>query len=735
MSLSLNPKNLTIGGKLILAFLLISLTAISAVGFISYNTARTSLHNEQFNKLTAVREIKAAQIEEYFQQIRDQVTTFSEDRMIVNAMKKFKGGFHTISSVIKMSTEDQQKNMELSVKSFYEKEFLPDLNKNLDKPASLTDFMPVDKMTQYFQYKYISENSHPRGEKHNLDASGDGSRYDRAHGTYHPVIKNYLEKFGYYDIFLIDPETGHIVYSVFKEVDFATSLFTGPYKDTNLAEVVRDAMAGENKDFVKLVDYRSYMPSYNGAASFVASPIYDRNKMTGILVFQLPVDKINGIMTSARKWSDVGLGDSGETYLVGDDHLLRSQPRFLIEDSEGYYKALGASGVDQAVIKSIKDMGSAVGLQPVMTKGVKAALQGKAESEIFSDYRDVSVLSSYRPLKIEDVNWVIMSEIDEQEAFMSIVSLRNMVILWGAVILALVIFSAVVFARFITKPIIEAVEIANQLADGDFTAQIDVKSSDETGQMLSALKNMLTKLNDVIKNIGTMAESVSAGSSELSVSAQGLSQGATEQAASAQEASSSMEQMASNIKQNSDNAQQTDTIAVRASKDAIDGGRAVTEAVNAMKQISEKIGVVEEIARQTNLLALNAAIEAARAGEHGKGFAVVASEVRKLAERSQSAAGEITELSSSSVQVAENAGDMLEKLVPDIQKTAELVQEINSASSEQNTGADQINKAIQQLDSVIQRNASAAEEMASTSEELNSHSQQLRDIISFFKTS
>jgi methyl-accepting chemotaxis protein len=195
-----------------------------------------------------------------------------------------------------------------------------------------------------------------------------------------------------------------------------------------------------------------------------------------------------------------------------------------------------------------------------------------------------------------------------------------------------------------------------------------------------------------------------------------------------------MEQMTSNIRQNADNAQQTEKIALKSATDARDGGKAVSETVAAMKEIAGKISIIEEIARQTNLLALNAAIEAARAGEHGKGFAVVASEVRKLAERSQAAAGEISHLSTTSVEVAERAGEMLTKLVPDIQRTAELVQEISGASNEQNSGAEQINKAIQQLDQVIQQNASASEEMASTAEELSSQAEHLQESIAFFKT-
>lgn len=193
-----------------------------------------------------------------------------------------------------------------------------------------------------------------------------------------------------------------------------------------------------------------------------------------------------------------------------------------------------------------------------------------------------------------------------------------------------------------------------------------------------------------------------------------------------------MEEMSANIRQNADNAQQTERLAIQAAEDTETGGKAVAKTVGAMKAIAEKISIIEEIARQTNMLALNAAIEAARAGEHGKGFAVVADAVRKLAERSQSAAGEISNLSISSVEIAENAGEMLNKIVPDIRKTAELVQEINAASGEQNTGAEQINRALQQLDQVIQQNAAASEEMAGTAEQLAAQSEHLKGTIEFF---
>lgn len=277
----------------------------------------------------------------------------------------------------------------------------------------------------------------------------------------------------------------------------------------------------------------------------------------------------------------------------------------------------------------------------------------------------------------------------------------------------------------------EVSNIAEEISSGNLT--VNVKERSDKDNLMKALVAMVSKLTEVVNEVKTAADNVATGSQQMSSGSQEMSQGATEQAASAEEVSSSMEQMVSNIKQNADNAQQTEKIALKVAQDAREGGKAVTETVSAMKEIATKISIIEEIARQTNLLALNAAIEAARAGEHGKGFAVVATEVRKLAERSQTAAGEISKLSASSVDIAERAGEMLTKIVPDIQRTAELVSEINAASNEQNSGAEQINQAIQQLDKVIQQNASVTEEMASTTEELSSQAEQLKDTIEFFK--
>jgi methyl-accepting chemotaxis protein len=285
----------------------------------------------------------------------------------------------------------------------------------------------------------------------------------------------------------------------------------------------------------------------------------------------------------------------------------------------------------------------------------------------------------------------------------------------------------------ITRSINAAKVAIKSIAEGDLTVTIENSSKDEIGDLLEYLKAMVDKLKEVLTFVATASDHIATASNQMSATSQQMSQGSQEQAASAEEISSSMEQMVSNIQQNTDNAQQTEKIALKAAEDIQEGSKSVNLTVDSMKKIADKISIIGEIARQTNLLALNAAVEAARAGDHGKGFAVVAAEVRKLAERSQVAAAEINDLSSSSVAIADKSGKLLEQIVPNIQSTAKLVQEISAASVEQNTGADQVNNAIQQFNQIIQQNAAASEEMATGSEELSSQADHLKETIAFFR--
>jgi len=554
----------------------------------------------------------------------------------------------------------------------------------------------------------------------------------------------YIKLYGYYDLFLFNPD-GYAFYTAAKEADYQTNLVNGKYADSGLSKLVRKVL--ETKQF-EVADFEPYAPSKGKPAAFIAQPVVHGNEVELIVAMQLSLEAINSIMQQRE-----GMGKTGETYLVGPDKLMRSDSYL---DPENH--SVTASFANPSRGK-------------VDTEAAREALAGKIGAKVIIDYNGNPVLSAFAPLTVGGYTWALLAEIDEAEVRAPIKQLQMAIMALGAILAAIIAVCAFFIARGIANPLVKGVKLADGVALGDLSATVDIDQKDEVGilatamnKMVSnlnvtaqaadriaggdltanvkvlsekdtlgkALSNMVEKLREVVSDVKAAANNVAGGSQQMSSTSEEMSQGATEQAASAEEASSSMEQMAANIKQNSDNAQQTEKISQKAAEDAKEGGSAVTETVTAMKEIAEKISIIEEIARQTDLLALNAAIEAARAGEHGKGFAVVASEVRKLAERSQTAAGEISRLSGSSVEVAEKAGEMLNRMVPDIQKTAELVQEISAAGNEQNTGAEQINKALQQLDQVIQQNASASEEMASTAEELSSQAEQLQSAIAFF---
>jgi len=349
-------------------------------------------------------------------------------------------------------------------------------------------------------------------------------------------------------------------------------------------------------------------------------------------------------------------------------------------------------------------------------------------------FKDIEVYTSFKVI----AEGILITAIPTQSYKESLISVIIALIVTSLISLIILTIIMMYIVKKLIFPLTLVSDSLREIASGNLQISIDSKiinQRDEIGTLAQSLSNMTENLQDIVGKVTAAANYIASGSLQVSDSSQMLSSGATEQAASAEEVSSSMEEMSSNISQNADNSSQTEKIAIKAARDAKESGKTVKEALDAMSLIASKITIIEEISRSTNLLALNAAIEAARAGEHGRGFAVVATEVRKLAEQSQRAAGEITELASNTVTLSKGSGEKLTKLVPDIERTAELVEEISAASNEQQAGVDQITSAIHQLDKIIQSNASSSEELASTSEQLAAQAEQLKETIQYFKIS
>lgn len=496
-------KTISIANKLFFAFLSLTIIAIATASAISFQQSRGSLEKAAFDQLTSVREMKAFQIEDYLKFIANQVVTFSADRMVIDTMRELKSAFHALESDLDTAEEDLLK-VDAQQKRYYESEFLPRLAPNLQHAPVVSDYLPTPLNTRLLQHLYVSGNPYNTGSKDFLDDAGDGSTYTRLHKEFHPVFREYLQKFGYYDIFLIDIKKGEIVYTVFKEVDVGTSLMEGPYANSGLARVFRSAKDATSPDFVAIDDFKPYQPSYNAPAAFIASPIFDGDQQIGVLAFQMPIDRINLIMTNDQNWSEVGLGKSGETYIVADDFRLRNQSRFLIEDSENYFLMIESVGTPPATIEQIRNLNSSIGLQEVRTEGTRAALAGQSDTRIFDDYRGVPVLSSYRPLEIEGLHWVIMSEIDEAEAFAAIRELSRRLILTTALLLVFAFVAAIVFSRTITRPLARLRENSKMLASGQLDIEIDTSGRDEIGALARDFDYMRGSLKKVVDELALL---------------------------------------------------------------------------------------------------------------------------------------------------------------------------------------------------------------------------------------
>lgn len=641
------------------------LAVITAIitGVMAFNQSMGALENAASQKLEAVLASREHELGGYLESIRQDVNELSKNHMIIDALEEFEAGWDALG----------------------------------------------ENPMQELQRLYVNDNPNPLGEKHQLMDAKDGSQYSKVHAKFHPWFKEFLEARGYYDIFLIDYK-GNIAYSVFKELDYATNLADGEYKDTDIAKVYRQIKADFNKGKLAFSDFAPYAPSHGAPASFIAAPIFDHEGQEhGILIFQMPIGKINGIMQNAS-----GMGETGESYIVGGDLLMRSDSRFSKEST---------------ILK-----------QKVDTHAVKEALAGRQGAEVVLDYRGEEVVSAYQPISFLGTKWGLIAEIDMEEVDIPVEEMGMSLLIANLVIAAFIVVIGFMFAQTLTKPITKMVSAMGVLAKGDLSVEIPAKDrSDEIGQMADAVqvfkenaerakqleaeaeatkrraeaekKAAMNKLADQFeRSVGGVVQAVSTASAELhgqaekmsSISEQSSSQAASV-SASAQEASTNVETVATAAEELSSSITEINRQVTQSSKiasDAVTQADATQHTVQGLVDAAQKIGEVVElitgIAEQTNLLALNATIEAARAGEAGKGFAVVASEVKNLANQTAKATEEISAQINGVQSQTQEASTAIEKIGLVIREIDEIAAAISAAVEEQGAATSEIARNVEQ---------------------------------------
>lgn len=763
--------------KLILMLAIVAVLPMLVLGYTMYTAASGGIMTQAFDQLTAIRTVKTRQIEDYFAQIDSQISTFSENQMVVDAMNQFPGALKNVRTEMNVQ-DDQLETMKQSLLGYYSNDFGGEyLKRTGQKPDLRAQIKPLDLDSIYLQYQYIASNPNPLGSKEDLDAARDGSQYSQLHGKFHPIVRNYLREFEYYDIFLCDIESGDIVYSVYKEMDYTTSLIDGPYSKTNFGEAFRLAAAADNKDDVFLVDYDNYTPSYEDPASFISSPIYDGDKKIGVAIFQMPIGRISSILDERA-----GLGETGETYAVGPDNLFRNDSRFLSD-----------LGLDTTIINPEIT---------VSTKAVQDVFQNNGSgTEIIDDYRGAPVLSSWAPITVykggsgrDPIKWALMSEIDLAEVRAPIAATgmlyqSGLVILFGALIGGLLTYwfanriakqansindmlSSIGIGMFdaraekVTNDELGDVAVAlnamcdntltliqsnderqeiqrsiesligemENIAAGDLTINAEVKE-DITGSIAGTVNNMTQQLRSIVSRVQNATDQVTTSAGSIADVSQSLSQESDAQADEITSASEKVVNITTRIQAVANQSEDSAKVAQKARETAGRGFKAVSDTVEGMDRIreqvqatskrikrlgesSQEIGeivqLISDIADRTSILALNASIQAAMAGDAGQGFAVVAEEVERLAERSTDATKQISTLIKAiQTETSEAIADM-EESTREVVEGSQLASQAGQTLSEIDEVSRQLEELIKGVSTSALEQASAATDIAST---------------------
>ena len=749
----------TIKTKLI-ALIITSLMGLGIImGIIGLDEFRSSLLNAKLSQLSAVSQTKKEHIQEYLDTLGSILAMAARQRSTVNALEEFSESFQELSSLFKVN----EKLLDNKLLEYYQAHYLPNID--FDMPGSspkldAADYLPATLNGKIAQYLYILNDPAKYPDKKRIDTSSIS--YAKAYKKYHDGLNFVRIENELYDLFVIDLD-GNVVYSSVKEPDYATNVLTGPYKESGLSKVFQEAIEGFGGD-VFFQDFAPYTPSLNVPASFIATPIINEaEEAIGVLAFQMPIDKIDAVMSFNGNYESVRLGETGESYLIGQDNKMRNDSRF-IED------------LTDPLVKRLK---TTTGIYQVKTASSEAALKKKSGQHIIENYRGVTVLSAYDYVNLYDATtWAIVSEIDEAEALSDV----NATMLKMGIIILLLMGGILAVSLWlinngINKPIQrlkeEMVSISNTR---DFTKQIEVKGQDELSEIQRAFMQLISSMRDTLQNAKLSSSENASISGELSHTSHEIGRRAEEEAKLVSETARASEDVQKIVNESIDKSKETQadlnkaTDYLNEAKDDViklsDTIRADMEKEIALAdklehlsrdadQVKEILGIISDIADQTNLLALNAAIEAARAGEHGRGFAVVADEVRKLAERTQRSLSEINAtinvvvqaINDSSEEMTRNAkgfesltqiaGEVEEK-IKDVSDSMHNALEMAESSLETSLvigkSMSNIKDKTSMINDISTSNARSVEEIANASEHLHKLTEELNGRLEQFRT-
>lgn len=464
--------------KLLFYFLLVGIVPFSITMYLEYQNVAETLRKRSFDQLTTVREIKKKKIEEYFAQIRQEIGFFAQSSMVTDAMKDFKTVFHQIKS------EDVPLAATENLKTYYQDQLLSKIAYHKNDTFHLGNVIPTHPKSVFLQSQYLIGNKnlfmpHP---------------YHDVHEKYHIIMSSFLKTYGYYDIFLIDDQTGHIVYTVAKEVDFATSLLSDAHANTNIGQLFRKMRYAGIKNQTLMCDFEPYLPSYLAPAAFIASPIFDGEKKIGTLIFQIPIDRIDAVMTGNNAWQEEGLGQTGESYIVGSDYKMRTNSRFIIESPELFFDQLKKLNMDSLETSLIEFYKTTVLFQTIRTQASIKAISNQTGTEIVKDYRGVEVLSSFTPIKIQDTKWVLLAEIDADEAFEPVYAFAKRSISTVLIVSVLIAILSFLIAYSISHPILKLVKGTQEMSKGNLDVKVKVSTKDELGLLADSFNKTALSL-------------------------------------------------------------------------------------------------------------------------------------------------------------------------------------------------------------------------------------------------